>query len=251
MRVSVLCCAAVALAACGVGKPSNQNTGTTAQPELSGDACALFTTEQACDADAKDGCRWVATGVPCAVLPDGGTECPGNGGACVGPGGGGTGDAGSGGGCGVVNPPAPNPCSQLTSQSSCNADSADHCYWFAEGCPMYILPDGGTGGCTGGTCVQETSGGGCDGGTGGGGGIAGCACAVPVTGGGLAHTDVYICVQQEGGPAQQVPPPITCEPLAQNCTPVNGDPCSCVQNEGRCSSSSTVVGLCICYNGIY
>ena len=248
MRAIVWCCAAVALAACGVGKPSNQNTGTTAQPELSGDACALFTTEQSCDADAKDGCHWVGTEAPCLVLADGGVDCPANGGACVGPGGGST-DGGIGGGCGTVPPPAPNPCSQLSDQKSCNADTGDHCYWFGEACPLYILPDGGTGGCTGGTCVQQGSGGGgCDGGSTGG-GQAGCACAVPVQSG--STSDQYICVQQMGGPAMNVPPPITCEPIPQTCTPVNGDPCSCVQNEGRCTSSTAVVGLCICYNGIY
>ena len=104
-----------------------------------------------------------------------------------------------------------DPCALHPDEARCTADSA--CVWA-------------------GACMSKSGGGA---GGGGGSGQASCVCF---------NGDV--CFEQIGGPAMQTEPQIECAQPA----PGSGDPCTRIQNEGTCTDSTTVMGLCICDNGI-
>jgi len=257
-KSAIGCWAILVLSGCGAGQSSSDGiVASNAQPVLSGDACGVHATQATCDADTSDGCHWVELGLGCPVFADGGSSCPGSGGLCIGPshGGGGCGLTAAGGGPAVPGVPvSTNPCTAHNTSSSCDADTTDHCYWFASACPAYRLPDGGLPECNGGVCVQEESGS-CDGGTSTGGGgasdagtiSAACGCAIPMQPGSTG-AEKYVCVEQVGGPAVQNPPVITCDPLPVLCN--SASLCDCIVGQGACKPSASVSGLCICDNGL-
>lgn len=144
----------------------------------------------------------------------------------------------SGNGAGGVAVPAitGDACALHQDQASCLADPGG-CSWIASMLPCAPGPS-----CPAGWCVRSQP---LDGGPGVDGGVGGiCAgCACPGAAG-------DVCVEQIGGPAIQVPPPITCQALPPGCA--LPDRCACLAQGTleRCWSSEQVANLCICDNGI-
>jgi hypothetical protein len=173
--------------------------------------CSQLKNEASCAADTADQCTWLAYGAPCA--PNG----PCVSGVCQGPiqGGGSITDGG------VTCPPPSASCSSFTDETSCVADTSDHCVWYAYGRPCPVI-----GPCVSGVCQQApTPGCGPDGGTG-----TGHGCACPNGG---------VCVQKDGNP-------ITCEQPIAGCLG-GATACSCLpSSDGSCTASPDVAGLCIC-----
>jgi hypothetical protein len=54
-----------------------------------------------------------------------------------------------------------------------------------------------------------------------------------------------VCFEQIGGPAQSTMPMFGCAQV-----PDQGDRCALIQDQGRCTASTSVTGLCLCDNGI-
>ena len=54
-----------------------------------------------------------------------------------------------------------------------------------------------------------------------------------------------VCFEQIGGPPQSTPPMIGCAQV-----PDQGDRCALIKDQGRCTASTSVTGLCLCDNGI-
>ena len=179
----------VAIDPCGAHADQATCAGDTADGCAWADVGALCPAGAACPVEGGF-CYRVDPGGPgggcaCAcplVCPDG-ADCPPcacdcgcgdvvSGGTVVSGGGTGTGSSGSTGtsGGGAPTPgtttTTQDPCSALTDPSSCSADTADRCTWYAIGAPC---PAGGT--CPGGGCQGEV--------TPPDGGGAGCACACP------------------------------------------------------------------------
>jgi hypothetical protein len=116
------------------------------------------------------------TGTPCSCpVCQGGSPCP----PCN---------------CGEVDAGAPaNPCGAHTDATSCLADTADACKWYALG---IACQQGQT--CPSGVCQQAPSGGG--------GGGNGCACACPACAPGQACPPCS-CTCDSGGGTCTPPPP--------------------------------------------
>ena len=121
-------------------------------------------------------------------------------------------------------------CAVHSDQTACAADHT--CIWYDYGQPC---PPGGSF-CPGGVCQSKSSGGGGGGGSGSGGGtgVASCVC---FNGG--------VCFEQIGGPVQSAPPAVQCAQV-----PDQGDRCSLIEDQGRCTASTSVTGLCLCDSGV-
>jgi hypothetical protein len=121
-------------------------------------------------------------------------------------------------------------CALHQDATSCRADTLA-CLWYANTRPCQVGQPCPVGWCS---KVQPASGGGVS---------ASAACACPGSG-----TDV--CVEQIGGVAIQVQPPITCETISSSCA--FSDRCACLTSSsaGTCRASDQVTNLCVCDNGI-
>ncbi len=119
-------------------------------------------------------------------------------------------------------------CALYIDGTTCNADP--DCFWAGTGCAC--PPNDPSCTCSPGSCASKYGSG-----SGSGSGTGSAACACP---------NGEVCFEQIGGPATQTPPSIECTLPA----PGPGDPCALIQNEGTCTDSTTVSGLCICDNGI-
>lgn len=126
-------------------------------------------------------------------------------------------------------------CEVYTDATACDLDA--DCQWLGTGCACPDPQIDPTCHCPPGACVAKSGGGSGSGSGGSGSSGAGCACP-----------NGEVCFEQIGGPAQQTgtAPTIACTLPA----PGTGDPCARVQDEGTCTDSTTVSGLCVCDNGI-
>jgi len=125
-------------------------------------------------------------------------------------------------------------CAVHSDQTACRADSG--CAWYAYGRPCPANDST----CPSGVCQSASSGGG-GGGGGTGSGTASCVCF----NGGVCFEQTGGTPQQLGSTPQPVPLPIQCAQV-----PDQGDRCALIQNQGHCTASPTVTGLCLCDNGI-
>lgn len=121
-------------------------------------------------------------------------------------------------------------CALHEDATTCRADPLG-CAWYPNTRPCAVGEP-----CAAGWCYHPQP---LDGGVGG----VHAACACPGTAGDA-------CVEQIGGPATQVPPPITCQAIPPGCA--LPDRCACLAQGTleRCWSSDQVANLCICDNGI-
>lgn len=137
--------------------------------------------------------------------------------------------------CGADGSPSNEPaltgdtCALYTTDTACRADS--DCTWFGTGCAC--PPNDPSCVCSAGACGAAAGSGSSSGS-----GSTGAGCACP---------DGGVCYEQIGGPAQPAggETPIACTQP----TPGPGDPCGRIANQGTCSDSATVTGLCLCDNG--
>jgi hypothetical protein len=199
------------LAGCGATNVGSNNNDINAKDQ----ACATHSDAQSCGSDGANECSWIAYGHACPATG------PCAAGVCQGPIAGGgtlTQDGGT-----VCAQPATTACQQFMDQSSCLADVADQCHWYALGIPCQVGQP-----CKSGVCQGPPPPPGCsDGGSGSGVGV-GCACP---NGG--------VCVQLDNGAIQ-------CQ------TPIGGclggpSACGCLEpSDGTCAPSPDVTGLCVC-----
>lgn len=122
-------------------------------------------------------------------------------------------------------------CALHEDAAGCRADPGG-CAWYPNTRPCAVGQP-----CPAGWCYHpQPADGGFDGGV-----STSCACPG-------ASDDT--CVMQLGGPAIQVPPPITCAAIPVGCS--SSDRCACLAQPGsieRCWSSDQVANLCLCDNG--
>ncbi|HTR49064.1 MAG TPA: hypothetical protein VMJ10_00075 [Kofleriaceae bacterium] len=202
-----MCLAVLVVAACA-SLTSSKNDYV-----ITGDTCAVYPTEQACDAHSS--CEWSGA---CACPNDEGSGCQCPPPECV---------------------ERPVDCAQYSSEQACNAQSA--CEWS----PACACPEGtGTGSGSGSGCDCQAqcelrpSGGGSGSGSGSGSGIgsgsgsgsgsAACACL-----------DGGVCFEPSNTDVIECYPPSACP---GGC----GTPCDEIEGHGTCTLDPNVANLCHC-----